>query len=399
MRKVSSTKVLKKKEPVHLSHKPLRNGNKHLFLWWYDDEHKRVREYLGMYIIPEKTSHDRIVNQNTMQAALEMQAKRTNEYNSNVAGLKNKPKSARKKTNLHAWMLQYIERRKKLGHSKSILTTLHNVDMHLVESCGDQVYIEDIDKDFVVDFILYLKTAKSMNNKKDSKEKRQLSQPTARLYYNTFVTALNDAVRDGVIPGNPANMLKRDEKKYVTRNESSRTYLTIEELKLLAVTELDTFPQIKQAFMFACFSGLRISDIRTLCWKHIHNEDEDCMLQKVMVKTQRTIRLKVNQNMKEWLPERGDKTTDDLVFDLPSNDTITKRIPKWGKKAGLEKDLCFHMSRHTFATMALTLGADIYTTSKLLGHSSVRTTQIYADIIDQKKKDTMELFDNVKLTD
>ena len=65
------------------------------------------------------------------------------------------------------------------------------------------------------------------------------------------------------------------------------------------------------------------------------------------------------------------------------------------KECGITKDISFHCSRHTFATMMLTLGVDLYTTSKLLGHSNVKTTQICAKIVDSKKVEAVNLVDNV----
>lgn len=85
------------------------------------------------------------------------------------------------------------------------------------------------------------------------------------------------------------------------------------------------------------------------------------------------------------MPERGDKTPDDRVFDLPSTMIVNKRLKPWAEAAGISKHFTFHTARHTFATMMLTLGADLYTTSKLLGHTDVRMTQVYAKIVNKKK--------------
>ncbi len=68
-------------------------------------------------------------------------------------------------------------------------------------------------------------------------------------------------------------------------------------------------------------------------------------------------------------------------------------LSRWAREAGIGKHVTFHVSRHTFATMALTMGADIYTTSKLLGHTEVRTTQIYARIVNSKKEEAVALLD------
>jgi len=96
----------------------------------------------------------------------------------------------------------------------------------------------------------------------------------------------------------------------------------------------------------------------------------------------------------QYLPERKDPETP--VFNLPVSDaTINYHIKKWVKNGEIAKTISFHCSRHTFATMMLTLGADLYTTSKLLGHSNVTTTQIYSKIIDKKKVETVNLVDDL----
>ena len=70
-------------------------------------------------------------------------------------------------------------------------------------------------------------------------------------------------------------------------------------------------------------------------------------------------------------------------------------MKKWAKGAEIEKNVTFHLSRHTFATTLLTLGADIYTTSKLMGHKNLRTTQIYAEVVNKKKVEAVNLMDKV----
>lgn len=97
-----------------------------------------------------------------------------------------------------------------------------------------------------------------------------------------------------------------------------------------------------------------------------------------------------------WLPERNGAEDGLHVFDgLPAEPNINKVLAKWMIMAGINKKITYYMSRHTFATMMLTLGADLYTTSKLLGHTNVRTTQIYAKIVDSKKTEVVNLVDKV----
>ena len=151
----------------------------------------------------------------------------------------------------------------------------------------------------------------------------------------------------------------------------------------------------KQAFMFSCFTGLRISDIRQLKWEDIEEyTDEDgnsrYRMIKRMQKTQRIITYSLSREAVSWLPER----TGELVFDkLVCAPNLNAQIKKWAELCGITKNVSFHTARHTFATMMLTLGADIYTTSKLLGHSRISTTEIYAKIIDKKKDEAVGLID------
>ena len=86
-------------------------------------------------------------------------------------------------------------------------------------------------------------------------------------------------------------------------------------------------------------------------------------------------------------------TGEHFVFVIPAPETLS--LKKAAKAAGVNKHISYHTSRHTFATMMLTLGVDIYTTSKLLGHSNVATTQIYSKIVDEKKVEAVNKVDNL----
>lgn len=76
----------------------------------------------------------------------------------------------------------------------------------------------------------------------------------------------------------------------------------------------------------------------------------------------------------KWLPEKGESTSDGYVFgNLVNYGNVNENLKKWVEATGIRKHISYHTSRHNFATMMLTLGADLYTTSKLLGHSNVKT--------------------------
>ena len=186
----------------------------------------------------------------------------------------------------------------------------------------------------------------------------------------------------------------KEEKKPLSRSGNDRGYLEIDEVKKLMNTPCND-EQTKMAFLFACFCGLRLSDIKDLKWKDIKSGEDGTVVSKIQVKTQQSIIVPLSANALEWLPDRGDSKGEDFVFTLPSHFSINRSVKKWARDAEIEKNVTFHLSRHTFATTLLTLGADIYTTSKLMGHKNLRTTQIYAEVVNKKKVEAVNLMDKV----
>ena len=169
----------------------------------------------------------------------------------------------------------------------------------------------------------------------------------------------------------------------------------MDEIKTLIATDCPR-EDVKRAYLFACYCGLRLSDIYELRWRDLSKDGEQWRASVVMQKTTTPIFLPLSSQAMKWLPERGDAPDGGKVFDgLIAEPNINKVLAKWVKAAGITKKITYHTSRHSFATMMLTLGADLYTTSKLLGHSNVKTTQIYAKIVDSKKVEAVNLVDGV----
>ena len=138
-----------------------------------------------------------------------------------------------------------------------------------------------------------------------------------------------------------------------------------------------------------------MSDIEGLTWDAIHQDGETWRVETRMQKTRQIIYLPLSDAALKFLPERGEKAAESLVFDLPKRVTTQCDMRTWVQRAGIEKRISFHCARHTFATLALTRGADLYSISKLLGHTNVKTTQVYAAIIDQRKKEAANLLNGI----
>lgn len=211
---------------------------------------------------------------------------------------------------------------------------------------------------------------------------------------NTLSIVLNEAVREGLIPTNAIRHLSKTERIKIP--ESTREYLTIEELRRMIDTPVDSNAQAdKNAFLFCCFCGLRYSDVSALKWSNIIIDGDKMSISIIQKKTKQPVVAPLSDRAICYLPSQNGKSNDENVFLLPSPGVTNMRLKKWAKAARVSKNVTFHVSRHTFATMMLTAGADIYTTSKLMGHTDIAVTQIYAKIVDKKKEEAVSLLDRL----
>lgn len=150
---------------------------------------------------------------------------------------------------------------------------------------------------------------------------------------------------------------------------------------------------LRKAFLFSCFCGLRHCDIIALRWEDIrYDENGNALLSIIQKKTKEAISLPLCSEAIKHLPDRGNAPETEKVFaGLVSLGRSNVILHKWVEQAGISKHVTFHTARHTHATMMLTLGVDLYTVSKLLGHTNIQTTQIYAKLVDESKKKAIDL--------
>ena len=147
----------------------------------------------------------------------------------------------------------------------------------------------------------------------------------------------------------------------------------------------------KRAFLFSCFTGLRYSDISALTWHDIRQGDNGWIVSvKAMQKTGKQVIIPLNQSAMSLLPDRNGCKPSQKVFDMTCLSSCNKCLKKIAAAAGIEKKISYHTSRHTFAVLALAAGGDIYTVGKLLGHTSINSTQVYADVVMEMKIEAMK---------
>lgn len=374
---------LRIKEPIKLRVKHLANGNKSIYLDMYMNG-KRKYEFLKLYIIPEYNKSDRVRNSETLKLANAIKAQRIIELQNQSHGFKINKTS-------HIRLTDYIQSvAEKKSENEVRKTVLHAVVYHLKRYNPNDIQLSRIDKDYILGFLDYLKTAKQTHTKKE----KLLHVNTQVYYYKMLRYCLNYAVSEELISANPMNKIKNEEKPHKHRTE--REYLTIDELRKLAQTPFYN-SLLKKAFLFSCFCGLRHSDIIALTWGDIEMDDDgNSRLYIIQKKTKEAISLPLSQEAIKQLPKREDAKEDDIIFKkLITLGRTNEILPKWAEQAGIKKHITFHCFRHTHATMLLTLGVDLYTVSKLLGHTNIQTTQIYAKLVDESKKKAIDLIPNI----
>lgn len=348
-------------EPVKLRKRKTRTGLYSLYLDTYT-KGKRTYEYLRLYLVPEKTREDKRKNKETLQLAEAIRAKRVIEYHEGRYGFET---SEQDKVLLFDYFEAQIEGQKRKT-SDSWYNCLQYIKRY--ERRRDITFAE-VTSEWVQGFKEYL-------------EAQELAQNSKALYFAKLRACINRACREGIITDNP---LKRVGS--IKHEESKREYLTIEEVQILVETDCDS-EVVKRAFLFSCLTGLRWSDITGLRWGDVHKEGDYTRITFRQRKTGGQEYLDITHEARELMGE--ERGAEELVFDkMPARSMIGSIIKVWTARAGIRKHITFHSARHTFATMMLTLGTDLYTVSKLLGHRDIKTTEIYAKIVDKGKQEAV----------
>ena len=387
---------------IALRQKRLNGGNASLYLDYYE-KGWREYEFLDLYLVPDGAADARRLNEATLQKAAAIKAERTLNPDGRLGGKRDK--AARDKAastpRLTEWIQTVHDMKARAGFSKSVLcTTIHIkalVGEYLAFAKKRDPRIGMVDKGFLVGFLQYLKNGHANVTCRNSV--RPLAEGSLRQYRQQMVAILNAAVNEGIIERNPFSDLgSRD--TFATP-VSSRVYLTIDELKSFMNARCESgcagARETRMAFIFACFTGLRISDIRSLRWCDIQGINGIPHVRTTMAKTRKVILVPLSMNAMLWIPrrEKGTRDTDHVFARLPERSGLNDSVRRLAKAAGIGKHITFHTSRHTFATLTLKACKDLYVVSKLLGHASVNTTRVYADVMDSTLEDAVAKLEGI----
>jgi integrase/recombinase XerD len=275
-----------------------------------------------------------------------------------------------------------------LDYFENFLNTYQNKDKRLVKNCFvkfkeyagvDYLSPSDITPEYINGFKGVLM--------------EKLNGETPYNYFTKIKKVCKQAVKDRLFTINPAEDISMSRP-----NGVKKEILSFDEISKLASTDCGN-PEIKKAFLLCCNTGLRFCDVKTLRWKDIDFSSNLIRILQNKVKKssmQPYVNIDLNKNVLSILGNNKGEP-DESVFKLPSIESAIGTLKTWTKKAGIEKNITWHSSRHSFATNLLILNTDIKTVSGLLGHSDLKHTQKYTHLINELKKQAVNKIPDLSL--
>ncbi|GAB2690767.1 site-specific integrase [Mucilaginibacter koreensis] len=332
---------------------------------------KRRSETLDLFLYAEpKNKVERDINKSNEQLADAIRAKRLVEYQTRRHGFADDSKL--KGSFLDYFLTLTRKHRTSNGSYGNWLSAYQKLVLFTKDQNG--VTFEEITPDWMERFKAYLLTARS------TKSHTRLSQNSAHSYFNKIRAALNQAFEDRIIPEKITLRVKG-----IKEEDTHREYLTKTEVEKLMGTPCE-IEVLKRAFLFSIMTGLRWSDIHALTWRNVEFDKEfnSYVLHYRQQKTKSAETLPISEQAASYMGKQGE--AEQRVFiGLRYSAWVNLKLQQWVMAAGISKSITFHSGRHTHAVVMINEGVDIYTVSKLLGHKNIKTTQIYAKVIDERK--------------
>lgn len=216
---------------------------------------------------------------------------------------------------------------------------------------------------------------------------KTLGATTAAHYLDALKALLTRAERERLIDRNPSKGMKG-----IKVPEAKKPYLIIEEIQKLYDTPVnggELADQCRNAFLLSCFTGLRLGDLKNLTWGDIKRDPEPA-IEKRQNKTQGIVSIPLSPSAWALINDKQIHRGDELLFPrMTATKAVNVHQPliSWRKKAGITRAFGWHAGRHSFAMMTLEASGDIYSVSRLLGHSDVKITSVYLRLTDPRKKE------------
>jgi len=273
------------------------------------------------------------------------------------------------------FVVYFNELVKKRYSSKGNYDNWRSTYYYLKEYTNGQCLMSQVDEAFCQGFKDYLDNCYTRKS-----PAYKLSANSKHSYFNKFRAAIKQAIEDKFLFDNPILRVKP-----FPQAESYREFLTLEEVKKLKAVRCDN-PVLEKAAFWSIRTGMRWGDCLKLRWIDIQGSaTEGYYIRFSQNKTKSLETLPITEEAVRELGEPREDRNEYIFRGLTYSSHNNFLLAKWAMKAGINKHITFHCFRHTNATLLISAGEDIYTVSKMLGHKELRTTEVYAKVLNTKK--------------
>lgn len=341
--------------------------------------HNRRKEHLNLYLIAKpRTPIERQINRETLELAKDIRAEREQELKEGTLGYRLKTKDLNFWDYLQTYQDNYTKK-----------------DIRVVQ-LAIRRFKEFIDKEYR----LYTKTIKTAQiTPKMMGEFVEYLQTICKgtgavTAWKRWKTLISNAVKESLFKKNPCTgiVCTSDE------NILTKDILSMEEIRqLISTTYEGQNMEVRKAFIFSLYTGIRYCDVKDLAFKNIDRENRLLSFEQNKTKGHSKysgVTIPLNDGLLSLI---GNGEDYELLFKLPSHTGCLKSLKSWTKKAGINKHITWHCGRHSFAVNILNNGANIKTVASLLGHSGLQHTEKYTRAIDKLKEDAINSLPELNL--
>jgi len=338
-------------------------------------KHIRRKENLNLYLVAKpRTPIDRNHNAQTLQLAEKIRFERQQELLAQEKGYRLKKKS---KVNLLEYFADFTDKAN-VADKLVLVGALRNFKDFLKEEYpqfANRIEAKNLSKEMIQKFVYYLED----NHKGQG----------AETYYKRFKRMVNYAVEQGEIAKSPCKGITTAKLDDVL----AKDILSQEEMQLLFSTHYEgQNTEIRRAFAMTCLTGIRRCDIVRLKYSDVDYSNRVLTFRQSKTEghsSKSGVTTPLNDALLSLIGTKPSDAPDDYIFHLPSETMCLKALRSWTKKAGIDKHITWHCGRHSFATALLSNGSNIKVVSSLLGHSTLRFTEVYVRAVDKLKEEAI----------
>ncbi|GHU56572.1 hypothetical protein FACS189411_07560 [Bacteroidia bacterium] len=347
-------------------------------------KHNRRKENLSLYLLDKpRTAVERQQNKETLELATKIRAEREQELKESMLGYR-----LRKDRNVN--FLDYFQScidnytKKDLRMMQIALSRFKDFLREKYPVYESNIRAEHLNKDMMAQFVEYLQS-------------RSIGEG-AKSIYQRFKKVIKSAIEHNVMIKNPCDGIRCKVDDQILRKD----VLSLEEIQALINCHYDhENPEIRRAFIFCLYCGLRFCDVKDLTYRNVDYSNQLLKFEQSKTKGHSAssgVVIPLNDGLLSLIgnpPEDGN--LDGFVFTLPSYESCCKSVKRWVKRAGINKHISWHCARHSFAVNILNNGANIKTVASLLGHSGLKHTEKYTRAVDKLKEEAINSLPELRL--